>query len=95
MKNSVTVIDTTCRINRGYSQNLYRGKGPMVQDEVQTHTTVEGPALVQAIKRAKRWIASRRFGPGGGGAPRHIALKMAAFHKADPKGFKATLDAHN
>ncbi len=52
----------------------------------------DGPRLVHAIKRAKRWMLSNRFKRAKVGIPHHIALKIAAFHKADPAGFKAVAD---
>ena len=62
-----------------------------VQETVQVKHVFEGERLKHAVHRAKRWMRSGKFP--GTGAPRHIALFMAAFYKADPKGFKEIVSA--
>ena len=46
----------------------------------------EDKHLQEAVRRAKRWMRSDKFPKVG--APHHIALAMAAFHAADPDGFR-------
>ena len=51
----------------------------------------EGRRLEEAVRRAKRWMRSAKFPKIG--APHHVALAMAAFHKADPVGFRKEVKA--
>jgi len=108
MKNKVTIIDDTFRVNRcttitkGMNDTAIEAtgnplgpvgsliplkyKGQQVQDVVKVPVTFEGRHLEIAIRRAKRFLRSVKRKPRG--APRHIALALAAFQKADPEGFK-------
>ena len=61
-------------------------QGRKMQEKVLVKHVLEGRRLRHAITRAKRWMRSGKFP--GQPAPHHIALFLAAFHKADPKGFK-------
>lgn len=61
-------------------------QGRKMQEKVQVRHHFEGARLRHAVTRAKRWMRSGRFP--GIRPPYHIALFLAAFHKADPKGFK-------
>ncbi len=61
--------------------------GRQAMETVQVEHIYEGRVLEIAITRAKRWIRSAKFADGVG-APHHIALALAAFHKADPDSFK-------
>lgn len=85
---TVTVIDDTLRENIiGFNE-----RGQLVkqgQREVHSQHEFRGRHLQIAINRAKRFMRSLRFQ--GGGAPRHIALAMMAFHKADHEGFQKAL----
>lgn len=66
--------------------------GRQVQETVTIERVLDGAHLEHAVRRAKRWIRSKRFRiPGKGGMPHHIAIFMAAFHKADPKGFELAM----
>ncbi len=65
-------------------------KGRKVSEVVETKLVFKGRHLELCVLRAKRWMRSKRFRRPGG-APRHIALAMAAFSLADPKGFKKAL----
>lgn len=56
-----------------------------VQAVVKHIFVFEGAHLDHAIKRARRFIRSRRLG----NAPAHIARMLAAYHKHDPEAFKA------
>lgn len=95
METSVTIIDDTFRTNAvelklGQMHLVKDNKGRQVQNVVQSEITFKGKALMQAITRAKRHMRSKRFSLGGG-VPRHIAIYMAVFHKADPEYFQAYL----
>ncbi len=63
-------------------------KGRKVQETVTVVRVLEGTHLDHALRRARRFMRSRRFRTRGNGVPRHLALFMAAFHKVDPEGFK-------
>lgn len=86
---SVTIIDDTLRRNRAELDSLTGWQlmkdrhGKQIQDVIRVAKVLEGAHLEHAVKRARRWMSK----PGRGGAPRHIALFMAAFHKWDQKGF--------
>ena len=67
--------------------------GNQAQDKITNQYVYEGRMLELAILRAKRWIRSKNFGFEKSNMPRHIAKAMAAFHKADPVGFKETVSA--
>ncbi len=64
-------------------------QGRQMQETVKVLRIFEGAHLENAVRRAKRWMRSPRFRRTD--TPRHIALAMAAFHKADPEGFKRAL----
>lgn len=68
-----------------------RAHGRQVQDVVRTTHVFEGARLEHAVRRARRWIRGPRFRTAG--APHHIALYLAAFHKADPDGFNEAANA--
>ncbi len=61
-----------------------------VQDVVHVDHEYEDRAVWNAAVRARRWIRAKTRGQLGT-TPKHIALKMAVFHKADPEGFKAAM----
>ncbi len=65
-------------------------QGHKIQEKAYETYVFEGARLARAIRRAKRWIRSRRY-RSVSSTPRHIALAMAAFHKADPEGFARCL----
>lgn len=66
--------------------------GRQMQETITVERVLDGAHLEHAVRRAKRWIRSKRFRtPGKGGMPHHIAIFMAAFHKADPEGFKRAM----
>ncbi len=60
-------------------------QGRKVMETVRVTHVFEGRRLGHAVTRARRWIRNNRpdVRP-----PHHIALFLAAFHKADPDGFK-------
>ncbi|MEE8608962.1 MAG: hypothetical protein V3S55_15265 [Nitrospiraceae bacterium] len=74
----------------GYIDGPYKNR--KIMDTVEVKRVFEGRHLELCVLRAKRWMRSKRFREQGG-APRHIALAMAAFSKADRKGFNEAL--HN
>jgi hypothetical protein len=63
-------------------------RGHRLQEKYHVEHVFEGDRLDRAVRRARRWLRSRRARLGGG-APGHITLAMAAFHMADPDAFKA------
>ncbi len=96
----ILVTDDTLRETAGVlTGGLRPGFRPFVDRQnrkIQRHVSVthvfEGANLERAIRRARRHIRSPRFKRGG--APHHVALAMAAFHRADPEGFRqAVADA--
>lgn len=66
-------------------------QGRQVQETVVVDRVLEGAHLLHAVKRAKRFIRSKGYRQRGHTPPRHIALFMAAFHKADPEAFKRAM----
>ena len=100
----VEIVDDTDRNTIGRADNSLAGRDPVMmmardrqgrrlQDKAHTVHVFEGRYLDLAILRARRWIRNahkRRLG-GIRNAPKHIALKLAAFHKVDPDGFKAAM----
>lgn len=66
-------------------------RNQQIQETVRVKHVFKGEYLKHAVHRAKRWMRSGKFP--GTGAPRHIAIFMAAFHKADPKGFEKLANA--
>ena len=63
-------------------------QGRRLQDKAHTTHVFEGRRLDLAVLRARRWIRnSHKRRDGIRGAPKHIALKLAAFHKAYPVSF--------
>lgn len=85
----VVVVDDTLRATQGM---IVGGKLMLYQDRQRRRTqrrvsvsrVLEGRHLEHALRRARRWMRKPR-----GRAPGHIAVFLAAFHKADPVGFKA------
>lgn len=63
------------------------GNRNQVQNTLTVEHVFEGRCLELAMRRAKRFIRAKRNGKVGT-APKHIALKMAAFSLADPDGFR-------
>ena len=63
------------------------GNHNQVQNTVTVEHEFEGRHLELAVRRAKRFIRANKTGKVGT-APKHIALKMAAFSLADPDGFR-------
>lgn len=66
-------------------------QGRQIQKAVTVERVLEGEHLDHALRRARRYMRSRRFRRPGSGVPRHIALFMAALAKVDPEGFKRAL----
>ncbi len=58
-----------------------------IQDVTSIARVLEGRPLEHAIRRARRWLHR----PRNRRPPGHIALFLAAFHKADPAGFEAAV----
>lgn len=91
----VVIIDDTGRENR----HMFRGHelrlaidtvGHRMQNVVTRKVTFEGDHLDLTVKRAKRYMRSRRF-RSGQPAPRHLTLAMSVFNKADREGFLAAV----
>jgi len=98
-RNSVQTVTQETRANFAMAGNplpddvkilpLKDRSGRQIQETVCVDHVYEGRVLDLAVIRAKRWMRSGKFP--GTGAPHHIALAMAAFHKADPEGFNRIL----
>ncbi len=85
----VVVMDDTLRATKEFVKDgkvvLYLDRQRhRVQQQVSVPRVLEGRHLEHALRRARRWMRKPR-----GRAPGHIAVFLAAFHKADPTGFKA------
>lgn len=67
-------------------------RGRKMQEKTRTVHVFEGQHLNNAIRRARRWMRNaHRRRDGIRGAPKHIALKLAAFHKAYPVDFERAM----
>ena len=81
--------------NRGDTVELPVGERKFghrqAQHTVRVERVLEGRHLEHALRRARRWM--RR--PRRGGAPRHIALFLAALHRTDPAGFEEAMRRTN
>ena len=62
-------------------------RGHQVQTVIKAKKVFAGEHLRLTVKRAKRWMRSGNFPHTG--APRHIAIAVAAFQKAYPNDFEA------
>lgn len=84
--------NTLGRSNGGQMMMARDRQGRRVQEKTRTVHVFEGRHLDLAVLRARRWIRnSHRRRDGIRGAPKHIALKLAAFHKASPVDFGAAM----
>lgn len=64
-------------------------QGRQLQHKVTIDVVFEGPALTHAVKRALRWMRSKKFHTQR--PPRHIDLMLVAFHHHDKGAFEAAL----
>ena len=72
-------------IPRGQIYQIVKDRGATVVEVIKVRKTFEGEHLLQAVRRARRYI---RSGKPLDKAPRHIAHALAAFLAADSTSFK-------
>lgn len=98
----VEIVDDTGRSTIGRADDGPTGKrmmmaqdrqGRRLQEKTQTVCVFEDRHLDLAVLRARRWIRNaHKRRDGIRGAPKHIALKLAAFHKAYPVDFGEAME---